>query len=56
MPETVKQRYLALQAKEPENPRWASLLENFDAALSHPDSTDLEGGRQFAQRILTELH
>lgn len=55
MPETVKQRYLALQAKEPENPRWASLLENFDAALSHPDSTDLEGGRQFAQRILTKL-
>ena len=55
MPETVKQRYLALQAKEPENPRWASLLENFDAALSHPDSTDLEGGRHFAQRILTKL-
>ena len=31
------------------------VLENFDAALSHPDSTDLEGGRQFAQRILTKL-
>ena len=37
MPMTVRQRYAAME----DSPRRAQMLENFDAALSHPDAEDL---------------
>ena len=37
MPMTVRQRYEAME----DSPRRAQMLENFDAALSHPDAEDL---------------
>lgn len=37
MPATVRARYQAM----PDSPRRRMLLNNFDAALSHPDTTDL---------------
>lgn len=55
MHESVKQRYQTMQAKEPDNPRWTSLLENYDSALSHPDNTDLHRCQQFARDVLTKI-
>ena len=55
MQESVKQRYQAMQAKEPDNPRWTSLLENYDSALSHPDRADLQRCQQFARDVLTKI-
>ena len=37
MPMTVRQRYAAME----DSPRRTQMLENFDAALSHPDAEDL---------------
>ena len=37
MPEAVRSRYLAME----ESPRRTAMLENFDQALSHPDTQDL---------------
>lgn len=37
MPMTVRQRYAAME----DSPRRTQMLENFDAALSHPDTEDL---------------
>lgn len=37
MPMTVRQRYEAME----DSPRRTQMLENFDAALSHPDAEDL---------------
>lgn len=37
MPMTVRQRYAAMD----DSPRRTQMLENFDAALSHPDAEDL---------------
>lgn len=40
MPLSVRARYKAMEAQDPEKAR--ALLDNFDLALSHPDETDLE--------------
>ena len=37
IPMTVRQRYAAME----DSPRRTQMLENFDAALSHPDAEDL---------------
>ena len=44
MPDSVRQRYEALQQTEPDKAR--PMLENFERALSHPDATDLQGLRE----------
>lgn len=40
MPLSVRQRYEAMQAQQPE--KMQQLIENFDQALAHPDQADLE--------------
>ena len=52
MPQAVRSRYEAMQAKEPENARYKMLIENFDAALAHPDTNDLEAAATWAKRCL----
>lgn len=37
----VKEKYEALQKQQPEEPKYAQLLANFEAAASHPDEADL---------------
>ena len=41
MPMSVRERYMQME----ESPRRTAMLENFDAALSHPDAEDLENLR-----------
>lgn len=42
MPQSVRERYVKMK-ENPEHPENIdALIENFDRALSHPDSDDLE--------------
>lgn len=52
MPQAVRSRYEAMQAKEPENARYKMLIENFDAALAHPNADDLEAAAAWAKGCL----
>lgn len=52
MPQAVRRRYEAMQAKEPENARYKMLIENFDEALAHPDTNDLEAAAAWAKGCL----
>ena len=52
MPQAVRSRYEAMQAKEPENARYKMLIENFAAALAHPDANDLEAAAAWAKSCL----
>ena len=52
MPQAVRSRYEAMQAKEPENTRYKMLIENFDEALAHPDTNDLEAAAAWAKGSL----
>lgn len=52
MPQAVRSRYEAMQVKEPENARYKMLIENFDAALAHPDTNDLEAAAAWAKSCL----
>lgn len=42
MPMTVRKRYEAMLEQDPEDERMKAMIDNFDRALSHPDSADLE--------------
>lgn len=39
----VRKRYESMLAKNPEDKRAQAMIDNFDAALSHPDADDIEG-------------
>lgn len=52
MPQAVRSRYEAMQAKEPENARYKMLIENFDAALAHPNADDLEAAAAWTKSCL----
>lgn len=52
MPQAVRSRYEAMRAKEPENTRYKMLIENFDEALAHPDTNDLEAAAAWAKGSL----
>lgn len=49
MPPAVRERYCRMQEQEPDSPRIAMMLENFDAALTHPDKEDLRAGQEAAR-------
>lgn len=42
MPMTVRKRYEAMLEQNPEDERMKAMIDNFDRALAHPDSADLE--------------
>ena len=50
MPMSVRERYAAMEAQDPERAR--GLLANFDLALSHPDAEDLEGLRRAVAAVI----
>ena len=51
MPQSVRARYEAME----QNERTKALLQNFDAALSHPDEADLQALEQAVSRSLAQL-
>ena len=51
MPQSVRARYEAME----QNERTKAMLQNFDAALSHPDEADLQALEQAVSRCLAQL-
>ena len=43
MPQAVRRRYEAMLAAPDHAPNLEAMIENFDHALSHPDTADLDG-------------
>lgn len=56
MPGTVKQRFAALLAEDPENPQTQAMMKNFDTALSHPDQGDIKRVADWARDIWTKAN
>lgn len=54
MPQTVRRKYESKRTKE--NASQINLcLRNFDQALTHPDSLDLEHAKVFVEKILKKI-
>ncbi len=52
MPEGVRDRYVSMLTKNPEDAKLQVSIENFDSAQSHPDGDDLKNAAEFANDIL----
>lgn len=48
----VRARYEAMLAKDPTDARAQALIDNFDAALAHPNAADLKAAASLAARAL----
>ena len=48
----VRARYEAMLAKDPTDARAQALIDNFDAALAHPNAEDLKAAASLAARAL----
>lgn len=55
MPMAVRDRYRSMLEKEPENARYKMMLENFDVALEHPNTKDLEEAAEWTRSCLAQL-
>lgn len=49
MPQSVRERYVALKAQPQHPANIDALIENFDLALSHPDAADLDKLKKLVQ-------
>ena len=49
MPQSVRERYVALKAQPQHPANIDALIENFDLALSHPDAEDLDKLKKLVQ-------
>ena len=52
MPMSVRERYEKMQKMHAPIPNLKGMIENFDKALSHPDSEDLQGMKDAAAKSL----
>ena len=55
MPNSVRTRYEAMLAKQPQDETITAMLENFEYALAHPNEQDLHDVKAFAQDVITKL-
>lgn len=53
MPDSVRQRYEAMQKQNPGDPKFKAMLDNFDKALGHPDDADLQALEGEIYRVWT---
>nr|WP_294490835.1 flavodoxin family protein BilS [uncultured Anaerosporobacter sp.] len=51
MPMAVRDRYIKLITEHPEDSNLKVSIENFDKALSHPDTTDLENAKLWSRKL-----
>lgn len=51
MPLSVKERYISLLREHPEDKKLQVSLDNFELALSHPDTKDIENAKKWAQEM-----
>ena len=52
MPLTVKDRYVKMITEHPEDKKLQVSLENFEKALTHPDTKDVENAKEFAKEMI----
>ena len=52
MPIQVKERYIQMITKNPEDANLKVSIKNFDEALSHPNDEDLKNARQWIKNII----
>lgn len=55
MPLTVRERYVKMIQEHPEDKQLQVSIDNFDAALLHPDTTDLENAKKYALEIIKNI-
>lgn len=55
MPMSVRERYVKMITANPEDKKLKVSLDNFDAALSHPDSDDLKNAADWAESVLQKI-
>ena len=55
MPVSIRDRYAKMLAADPENKRFQLFLQNFDVALSHPDTDDLARCRAAVEQAARAL-
>lgn len=54
MPQKVRRKYESIRTAE-NAPRISLCLRNFDEALTHPDSLDLEHAKVFSEKIIKKI-
>ena len=55
MPMKIREKYVSLITKHPEDKELAVSIQNFDEALSHPNSDDLEQVKRWVHSIVSGL-
>ena len=54
MPISVREKYLSMKTKE--NTKMINaMLRNFDMAMLHPDTQDLEGAKAFVKKVFEDI-
>ena len=48
----IRDRYIKLITEHPEDSNLKVSIENFDKALSHPDTMDLENAKLWARKLI----
>lgn len=54
MPQSVRERYEKMIAKDPNNMQFTALIHNFDSALTHPNDDDYRNAEKWAKHVLSE--
>ena len=52
MPSSIRDRYVSILTKNPEDRNFQVGIENFDQAQSHPDQEDMENAKAFAKEMI----
>lgn len=54
MPMSVRTRYEQMQKSNPDDPKFAGMIANFDAALAHPNKADFKGFVTMLTKVIKE--
>ena len=55
MPLSIRDRYVKMIQEHPEDKQLQVSIDNFDAALSHPDTNDLENAKKYALEMIAKV-
>lgn len=53
MPMSIRERYASMLTEHPDDKKLKISIENFDEAIGHPSSNDLEDAKAWAERVYT---
>lgn len=55
MPLSIRERYVKMIQEHPDDKQLQVSIDNFDAALLHPDTTDLNNAKKYALEIIKNI-